>query len=90
MRYTDSIDGSKRFFRSEERLFQVNGKWFFAAREGDMGPFVTRTEAEEELRRYVVQRRELDHFQHQRDAERRSNHDRSRPYAMELLPLGER
>jgi len=87
MRRTDSINGSKHFFRSEERLFQVNGRWFFAAREGDVGPFPTREEAEQEMRRYVVQRRELDHFQDQRDAERRGEGRRPRPYAMELLPI---
>lgn len=40
-------------FRSGDRLFCLNGKWFFQTREEDHGPFPTRDAASRELKRYV-------------------------------------
>ncbi|MEZ5553341.1 MAG: DUF6316 family protein [Pseudomonadales bacterium] len=40
-------------FRSGDRLFCLNGNWFFQTREEDHGPFPTREAASRELKRYV-------------------------------------
>lgn len=43
----------KTHFRTE-RIYSVNGQWRFMTREQkDMGPFVSRREAETELLRYI-------------------------------------
>lgn len=52
MRYDDT-DREGVYFRSSSRLFRLNGDWFFASREGDLGPFRTEQEAEVELARHV-------------------------------------
>ncbi len=51
MRKCDSTDST--FFRSGDRVFSQNGKWFFQTREDDHGPFPTREAAEVSLQRYV-------------------------------------
>ncbi len=57
MRATDPKD--KTFFRSGDRVFALNGQWYFQTREHDHGPFANRTTAELELGRYVA---EMAHF----------------------------
>ncbi len=55
MRRDDVIKGNagRSWFRSE-RLFSVNGVWYFATREGvDQGPFATRRLAEQALAGFV-------------------------------------
>ena len=52
-RATDS-DCGKRYFRSAERLFRVNGGWFFASREGEQGPYQHEGEADLAMSRYVA------------------------------------
>ena len=52
MRYDDT-ESEGVYFRSSSRLFRLNGDWFFASREGDLGPFRTEQEAEVELSRHV-------------------------------------
>jgi len=47
----------KTFFRSEERVFQVNGEWWFALREGDRGPFASRDLAFSELSQFMLDNR---------------------------------
>ena len=42
------------FQRTDSRIFSREGKWFFASREGDTGPFNTVAEAEEQLEDYVT------------------------------------
>ena len=50
MRAGDS--NNAHYFRSD-RVFCVEGEWFFATREGkDQGPYTTRTEAERETAAY--------------------------------------
>lgn len=41
------------YFRSGDRVFCLNGKWYFQTREDDHGPFPTRAAAELDLKRYV-------------------------------------
>ena len=47
----------KTFFRTEDRIFQVNGQWWFATREGDRGPFASRQAAADELVAYILEKR---------------------------------
>ena len=54
------------YFRSD-RLFFMNGKWYFASREGDMGPYVTREYAERMLARFLLEKVELASFQESRE-----------------------
>ena len=44
---------SSTYFRSENRVFCQNGRWFYQTREDDHGPFSTREAAELDLQRYV-------------------------------------
>jgi hypothetical protein len=53
MRKDDSKDLTKSFFRTNDRFFQVNGKWYFSAREGEIGPFRTRDQARREAIAYI-------------------------------------
>lgn len=49
----------KTFFRSNERVFCLNGNWYFQTREHDHGPYVSEISARQELNRYV---QEMQHF----------------------------
>ncbi len=51
MRKSDANDST--YFRSRDRVFCQNGKWFYQTREDDHGPFPTREAAELDLQRYV-------------------------------------
>ena len=82
MRRTDPEDTSKRYFRTAERVFSMNGQWYFTAREGDFGPFRTREGALREGARYVRERLDLDSFQ----KARQSRPDRTDDLALEILP----
>jgi hypothetical protein len=52
MRKTDKQ--AKTYFRSEERIFQANGAWWFGTREGDHGPFDSRKAAQDALVQFVL------------------------------------
>ena len=67
MRKTDKADQKQRYFRSSARTFQMNGSWYFAAREGEMGPFPTQKAAQLEMIRYVADREALESFQRSRE-----------------------
>jgi hypothetical protein len=67
MRQGDT-DSTRVYFRSSTRVFNLNGSWYFATREGDQGPFVTRDRAEVEALRYTSERETLYGFQASRDA----------------------
>jgi hypothetical protein len=56
MRKSDPISQKKRFFRTDDRFFQANGQWYFAAREGDIGPFRSREQARREAAAYIKAR----------------------------------
>jgi len=62
----------KTYFRSD-RIFSMNGQWYFGSREGDCGPFVSRESAREALARFVNEKVELDGFQKAREQEPRRN-----------------
>ena len=51
MRKSDANDST--YFRSKDRVFCQNGKWFYQTREDDHGPFPTREAATEDLQRYM-------------------------------------
>lgn len=51
MRKADEDDLT--FFRSRDRVFCQNGKWYFQTREDDHGPFPSREAATLDLKRYV-------------------------------------
>lgn len=53
MRKGDPNDLTKSFFRTNDRFFQVNGQWYFSAREGEIGPFRTRDQARREAMAYI-------------------------------------
>lgn len=44
----------KTYFRSADRLFQVNDSWWFGTREADRGPFKSRKEAQDALTQYIL------------------------------------
>jgi len=56
MRKNDPANLRKRFFRSNDRFFQINGQWYFSAREGDIGPFRSREQARMEAMAYIAAR----------------------------------
>ncbi|MCZ6711848.1 MAG: DUF6316 family protein [Gammaproteobacteria bacterium] len=58
MRIDDHNDGTH--FRSGDRVFCMNGEWFFQTREDDHGPYHSRGEAEIELARYAKEMNYLD------------------------------
>ena len=47
----------KTYFRSEDRVFQINATWWFASREREHGPYTTRQDAEDALRAYLARMR---------------------------------
>ena len=51
MRKSDADNATH--FRSGDRVFCLNGSWYFQTRENDHGPFPTREAAELNLKRYV-------------------------------------
>ena len=52
MRDSDT-DPKVRPFRTRNRYFCQNGKWWFSTREGEEGPFNSREHAEQGMARYV-------------------------------------
>lgn len=53
MQYRRGESASKTWYRSD-RLFCLNGQWFFSTRENiNMGPFASRAEAEIELAQFI-------------------------------------
>lgn len=51
MRESDNNDST--YFRSGDRVFCLNGKWYYQTREDDHGPFSTREAAALDMQRYV-------------------------------------
>jgi Domain of unknown function (DUF6316) len=56
----------KTYFRSD-RLFSMNGQWYFGTREGDCGPYASREAAKVALSRFINEKIELDAFQKSRE-----------------------
>jgi hypothetical protein len=44
----------RQWDRTDKRVFRRDDGWFFASREGDMGPFDTEGDAMEQLEAYVM------------------------------------
>ena len=65
MRRREDIE-NKTYFRSE-RVFGMNGQWYFSAREGDCGPFATPALARRALERFICEKVELAAFQKSRE-----------------------
>ena len=74
MRKSDSRDST--YFRSRDRVFCQNGKWFYQTREDDHGPFPTREAAEVDLQRYVD---EMDFFNDARNGAPAENNSHQYP-----------
>ena len=51
MRKKDSSRST--YFRSGDRVFCLNGDWFYQTREDDHGPFTSREAAELDMKRYI-------------------------------------
>lgn len=66
MRHNDK--DNKCYFRSSERVFLMNGSWYFATREGDQGPFFNEQQARAEIGRFISEKTELARFQKNREA----------------------
>lgn len=66
MRRTDAKDSKKRYFRAGDRIVNQNSAWYFSAREGEVGPFPTRSIAEREVQRFLLERQQLGKFQRSR------------------------
>ncbi|MGE0623625.1 MAG: DUF6316 family protein [Pseudomonadales bacterium] len=60
MRKTDGNDRETARFRSGDRVFSLNGRWYYQTREDDHGPFPSREAAERDLARYVEEMRFFD------------------------------
>ncbi len=82
MRRTDPKDTRRSFFRTGNRIFSLNGQWFFATREGEVGPWRSREVATREATRYVRERNDLERFQRSRELERRG----LRSHTLSILP----
>ena len=70
-------DSARRYFRSVTRVFNLNGTWYFATREGDQGPFIHRELADVEAGRYADERLTLCGFQESREAHHMAHGDSS-------------
>ena len=85
MRSEDQVEQS--YFRSSERIFRVNGAWYFAAREGDQGPFKTETTAVAEMARYINEQTELKDFQDGRKLKSVVNDQHAELFKQNLAPI---
>ena len=47
-------DQDLAYERTQPRVFNREGDWYFSSREGEMGPFETQGEATEQLDAYVM------------------------------------
>ena len=84
-RSDDNPKDNVSYYRSE-RLFVMNGDWYFSTREGDEGPFATRQQAEAALDFFVTGKIELAHFQKSREEGAGVTWRVKRP-KLEVLPL---
>lgn len=60
MRKSDEGNQDTTIFRSGNRLFCLNGRWYYQTREDDHGPFPSLEAAERDLARYVEEMRFFD------------------------------
>jgi hypothetical protein len=48
------LDQDQEWARTQPRVFNREGDWYFSSREGEIGPFETQGEATEQLDAYVM------------------------------------
>lgn len=60
-------------FRTSNRYFCQDGRWWFSTREGEEGPFDTRELAEEGMQRFVGSVQLMEKFQATRQAKKDKN-----------------
>jgi len=82
VRRTDPEANSRNYFRTQNRLFALNGLWFFTTREGEVGPFKSRETALKEVSRFVQDKRDLARFQKNREIQMRNGGD----LALAIIP----
>ena len=46
--------GNRTYFRSDDRLVNLNGSWSFLTRDGECGPFSREADAQVALKRFVI------------------------------------
>jgi hypothetical protein len=66
MRRNDLKDSKKRYFRAGDRIVNQDGAWYISAREGDVGPFPTRSAVERAVQLFPLGREHLSKFQRSR------------------------
>jgi hypothetical protein len=49
-----SDQSEMEYRRAVSRTFERGGKWFFSSREGEIGPFDSEADAEEDMDGYVM------------------------------------
>ena len=91
MRCNDHEDDDRPHFRSRERLFTLNGQWYFSAREGDCGPYHSRKQALFEVDLYICERSTFADMHNEKNKLRSRSVLASVPVVeLSLLPLDER
>lgn len=80
---------SKCYFRSSDRVFRLNGAWYFTTREGDEGPFPNEQIAHAEVERFITARTELAKFQADR-ALKQDSKSKDAGIKLELVALDDR
>ena len=86
-RKEDEPEANVRYFRSE-RLYRINGEWFFAAREGEMGPYPTENAARRAIQQFITEMSELAHWQQVREQGCEEVHPTIHtPLELELIPI---
>jgi hypothetical protein len=77
----------KTYFRSTDRVFNLNGGWYFSTREGEVGPFATEQQAQFEIARFITEKTDLALFQNHREEKLKTSvraevyEFKGRPYA---------
>jgi len=64
---------TKTYFRSADRVFNLNGRWYFSTREGEQGPFATEQQAQYEIARFLTEKSDLESFQNHREEKRKNS-----------------
>ena len=86
-RRDDDPDQNVRYFRSE-RLYRINGEYFFAAREGEMGPYPTESATHKAIDSYCTEMAELAHWQKLREqGSQEVKPTVHTPMELELVPM---
>ena len=60
------VTENKPHFRSSDRLFVIDQSWYVDTREGELGPFPSRTDAARALKQHIGEQQSLKHLQNKR------------------------